>query len=71
MSAAAAVAGSQGLWLVSRASGLALLVLFSVVLVLGVARGSARRPAAGPASPSPSCTGRSRCSPSRSWGCTW
>ena len=45
MSAAAAIAGSQGLWLVSRASGLALLVLFSLVLVLGVAArlGSAPR----------------------------
>jgi methionine sulfoxide reductase heme-binding subunit len=45
VSAAAAVAGSQGLWLVSRASGLALLVLFSVVVVLGVAArlGSAPR----------------------------
>jgi predicted ferric reductase len=46
MSAAAtAVAGSQGLWFVSRASGLALLVSFSVVLVLGVAArlGSAPR----------------------------
>jgi sulfoxide reductase heme-binding subunit YedZ len=38
MSAAAmAVAGSQGLWFVSRASGLALLVSLSIVLVLGVA----------------------------------
>ena len=38
MSAAAtAVAGSQALWFVSRASGLALLVSFSTVLVLGVA----------------------------------
>ena len=37
MSVAAAVAGSQGLWFVSRASGLVLLVLFSVVIVLGVA----------------------------------
>jgi len=37
MSGAAAVAGSQGLWLVSRASGLVLLVLFSAVIVLGVA----------------------------------
>ncbi|SRR5579875_1136843 len=35
--ALAAVAGSQGLWLVSRASGLVLLALFSVVVVLGVA----------------------------------
>jgi sulfoxide reductase heme-binding subunit YedZ len=45
MSVAAAAAGSQGLWLVSRASGLALLVLFSVVMVLGVAArlGSAPR----------------------------
>jgi methionine sulfoxide reductase heme-binding subunit len=37
MSMAAAAAGSQGLWYVSRASGLVLLVLFSVVIVLGVA----------------------------------
>jgi len=37
MSAAAAVAGSQDLWFVSRASGLALLVAFSAVMVLGVA----------------------------------
>ena len=45
MSVAAAAAGSQGLWLVSRASGLALLVLFSVVMVLGIAArlGSAPR----------------------------
>ena len=42
---AAAVAGSQGLWLVSRASGLAVLILFSAVVVLGVAArlGSAPR----------------------------
>jgi predicted ferric reductase len=33
---AAAAAGSQGLWLVSRASGVVLLILFSVVMVLGV-----------------------------------
>ena len=32
-----AAAGSQSLWLVSRASGLVLLVLFSAVMVLGVA----------------------------------
>ena len=45
MNAAAAVAGSQGLWFVSRASGLALLVAFSAVVVLGVAArlGSAPR----------------------------
>ncbi len=45
MSTAAAVAGSQGLWFVSRASGLALLALFSMVVVLGVAArlGSAPR----------------------------
>ncbi len=45
MSVAAAAAGSQGLWLVSRASGLALMVLFSAVMVLGVAArlGSAPR----------------------------
>ncbi len=34
--AAATTAGSQGLWLVSRASGVVLLILFSVVMVLGV-----------------------------------
>lgn len=45
MSAAAAVSGSQDLWLVSRASGLALLVLLTVVMMLGVATrlGSAPR----------------------------
>lgn len=37
MSLAAAAAGSQGLWYVSRASGLVLLVLLSVVVVLGIA----------------------------------
>lgn len=35
--AAAGITGTQGLWLVSRASGLVLLVLFSAVMVLGVA----------------------------------
>jgi len=34
--AAAAKTGSQGLWLISRASGLVLLILFSAVIVLGV-----------------------------------
>jgi methionine sulfoxide reductase heme-binding subunit len=33
---AATTSGSQGLWLVSRASGVVLLILFSVVMVLGV-----------------------------------
>ena len=44
-SAAVAAAGSQGLWFVSRGSGLVLLVLFSVVMVLGAATrmGSAPR----------------------------
>lgn len=37
MTAAAVLAGSQALWIVSRVSGLALLVLVSVVMVLGVA----------------------------------
>ncbi len=36
MAAAAAAGGSQGLWLVSRASGLILLVAFTAVVVLGV-----------------------------------
>ena len=35
--ALAAATGSQGMWLVSRASGVILLVLFSAVMVLGVA----------------------------------
>src|ERR1017187_4126079 len=45
VSLAAAAAGSQGLWLVSRASGLVLLAAFSAVMVLGVAArlGSAPR----------------------------
>jgi len=45
MSIAAATAGSQDLWYVSRASGLTLLILFSAVMVLGVASrlGSAPR----------------------------
>lgn len=44
-SAAVAASGSQGLWFVSRGSGLVLLVLFSVVMVLGAATrtGSAPR----------------------------
>ena len=44
-SAAVAATGSQGLWFVSRGSGLVLLVLFSVVMVLGAATrmGSAPR----------------------------
>lgn len=37
MNSLAAASGSQGLWLVSRASGLVLLMLFSAVMVLGVA----------------------------------
>jgi sulfoxide reductase heme-binding subunit YedZ len=37
VSAAAAFGGSQGLWLVSRSSGLALLAGFSATVVLGVA----------------------------------
>ena len=42
---AVAAAGSQNLWFISRASGLVLLALFSVVVVLGVATrtGSAPR----------------------------
>ena len=45
MTTAAAASGSQGLWFVSRASGLTLLVLLSAVMVLGVATrlGSAPR----------------------------
>ena len=37
MHSAATVAGSQGLWFVSRGSGLVLLVLFTIVMVMGVA----------------------------------
>ena len=44
MNLAAAASGSQNLWYVSRASGLVLLVLFSVVVVLGVAGRMGSRP---------------------------
>ena len=37
MTSAAAAAGPQGLWFVSRGSGLVLLVLLSAVMVLGAA----------------------------------
>lgn len=37
MPSAAAVTSSQGLWFVSRGSGLVLLVLFTIVMVMGVA----------------------------------
>jgi sulfoxide reductase heme-binding subunit YedZ len=37
MTTAAAIAGNQGLWFVSRGSALVLLVLLSLVIVLGVA----------------------------------
>jgi sulfoxide reductase heme-binding subunit YedZ len=45
VSVAATASGSQALWFVSRSSGLALLVAFSAVMVLGVAArlGSAKR----------------------------
>jgi methionine sulfoxide reductase heme-binding subunit len=48
MSTAAALAGSQGMWFVSRASGLALLAAFSCVLVLGVAARLGSSPARWP-----------------------
>jgi sulfoxide reductase heme-binding subunit YedZ len=44
VSAAAAVTGSPALWFVSRGSGLALLVLLSVVMVLGAATRTAPPP---------------------------
>jgi methionine sulfoxide reductase heme-binding subunit len=44
----AAVTGSQGLWFVSRGSGLVLLVLFSIVVVLGVATRTGAAPARWP-----------------------
>lgn len=44
MSLAVAASGSQNLWYVSRASGLVLLVLFSGVVVLGVAARMGSRP---------------------------
>ena len=44
----AAVTGSQGLWFVSRGSGLVLLVLFSIVVVLGVATRTGSAPARWP-----------------------
>jgi sulfoxide reductase heme-binding subunit YedZ len=47
--ASAAMAGSQGLWFVSRGSGLMLLVLFTAVVVLGVATRLGSAPARWPA----------------------
>jgi len=44
----AAVTGSQGLWFLSRGSGLVLLVLFSLVVVLGVATRTGSAPARWP-----------------------
>jgi methionine sulfoxide reductase heme-binding subunit len=48
MAMSAAVTGSQGLWFVSRGSGLVLLVLFSIVVVLGVAARTGAAPARWP-----------------------
>jgi len=48
MAMSAAVTGSQGLWFVSRGSGLVLLVLFSIVVVLGVATRTGSAPARWP-----------------------
>jgi methionine sulfoxide reductase heme-binding subunit len=45
---AAATSGSQALWFVSRGSGLVLLLLFSVVMVLGVATRMGSAPRRGP-----------------------
>jgi methionine sulfoxide reductase heme-binding subunit len=47
-SVSAATAGSQGLWFVSRGSGLVLLVLFTAVVVLGVATRLGSSPARWP-----------------------
>jgi len=69
MSALAAVAGSQALWFVSRGTGLALLAALSMVMVLGVAARLGSAPSRWPRLRSPSCTGRSRCSRSRSSCC--
>ncbi len=44
----AAVTGSQGLWFLSRGSGLVLLALFSIVVVLGVATRTGSAPARWP-----------------------
>ena len=63
----AVLGGSQALWFVSRASGLALLAAFSAVVVLGVAARLGPRLAR----PSASCTGRWRCSAVAFLGCTW
>lgn len=48
MSAFAAAGGTQELWFVSRASGVVLLVLFSMVVVLGVATRTGARSARWP-----------------------
>ena len=70
MTSAAAAAGSQGLWFVSRGSELVLLVLLSVVMVLGAAVQAGWAPRHGPRFVSPSCTGPCPCSPSRCSPCT-
>ena len=62
--------GSQGLWFVSRGSGLVLLVLLTVVMVLGIATRAGWAPRTGPASSRPNCTGRCPCSRWRSSACT-
>jgi sulfoxide reductase heme-binding subunit YedZ len=48
MAMSAAVTGSQGLWFLSRGSGLVLLALFSIVIVLGVATRTGSAPARWP-----------------------
>jgi sulfoxide reductase heme-binding subunit YedZ len=48
MAMSAAVTGSQGLWFLSRGSGLVLLALFSIVVVLGVATRTGSAPARWP-----------------------
>ena len=60
--AVAAGTGSQGLWFVSRGSGLVLLALLTVVMVLGIATRAGWAPATGSGSSTPNCTGRCPCS---------
>ena len=64
----AVLGGSQALWFVSRASGLAVLAAFSAAVVAGVA--ARLGPGAGAGSRPASCTGRWHCSASPSSGCT-
>ena len=70
-SAAASLAGQQGLWFLSRASGLTLLVASTAVLVLGIAARTGAVPGRLPRFVPAELHRNLARSPSRSWSCTW